>query len=406
MFVAESFHPVLGGGEQQVRTLATALAAGGWPCAVLTRRSQADWPAEEWLDGVRIVRVGPSGPARAGKYAMVPAVVAGLWRERSSYDLAVVRGTRVLGLPVLLAARALGKRVVLQCEISGEMSGEVYTWGTRWHRPVVRRVVSKLARLRNRLFADADALVAISAHTRAEFLAAGLPAERVIALPHGVDCERFRPADGVERAALRERLGLPRAGPLLTFTGRLLRGKGVEVLLEAFAALASDAGAAQLAIVGSGSGQALSVEDELRQSVRRLGLESRVTFTGRVENVPDYLRASDAFVFPSFFEAMPLSVIEALGCGLAVVATPVGGIVDLIEAGRTGLLVPPGDAPALARAIGRVSGDERLRSDLGRSARAVALARFDARENVARYRTLFAEAFGGLPRRAAAGATA
>src|SRR5262249_20864973 len=114
LFLCESFHPVLGGGEGHLRALGRALARAGAAVTVLTRRSEAVWPAEESLDGMSVVRVPPPGPARTGKYRMVPHAMAALVRLRGAYDVLIVRGTRVLGLPGLLAARAHGKRVILQ----------------------------------------------------------------------------------------------------------------------------------------------------------------------------------------------------------------------------------------------------------------------------------------------------
>jgi len=99
LFLTESFHPVLGGGEGHVRDLSRRLAASGVAATVVTRRGERAWPAEETLDGVRVVRVPPAGPGRTGKYAMVPAALLALRRETAAYDVLVVRGTRVLGLP-------------------------------------------------------------------------------------------------------------------------------------------------------------------------------------------------------------------------------------------------------------------------------------------------------------------
>lgn len=391
LFLAESFHPVLGGGERHIRRLATALASQGVPTTVLTRRGDASWPAEETLDGVRVVRVGPPGPGRAGKYAMAPAVLRALRRLRDEFDVLVVRGTRVLGLPGALAARWLGKRLVLQCEVSGEMSGDIYTWGTAFDQPAVRPFVRAFVAVRNGLFADAERLVAISERTRDEFLAAGFDAGRVELIPHGIDVDAFRPADGAERRALRERLILPADARLVTFTGRLLRGKGVEVLVEAFGRLAARHHDAHLLLVGSGAGQVLSMEEALRTQVASAGLASRVTFTGRVENVADYLRASDVYAFPSYFEAMPLSLLEAASCGLPCVASRIGGVVDVIEDGRSGVLVEAGDANGLAAALGALFDMPARGAALGAAARAAVLARFDERGNVARYRELFLE---------------
>jgi glycosyltransferase involved in cell wall biosynthesis len=391
LFLAESFHPVLGGGEGHVRELGRRLVAGGSAVTVVTRRGEASWPAEEWLDGMRVVRVPPSGPGRRGKFAMTPAAMAALWRERDAYDVLVVRGTRVLGLPGLVAGRLSGRPVVLQPEINGEMSGEVYTWGTRLAKRPWRHGVAAAVAARNLLLRDADAFVAMSRKIRDEFLAAGVAPERVAHLPHGVDTDRFRPGTPAERKALRERLGLPPSGPIVTYTGRLLKGKGLETLVDAFAGVASRHPAAHLLVVGSGADQALSIEESLRESVRRLGLAERTTFAGRVDTVEDYLRASDVFAFPSEFEALGLSLIEAAACGLPAVGSRTGGIVDVIEDGASGLLVEPGDARALAEALDRLLGDAGLRAELGARGHAIARARFDLEDSVQRYRALFRE---------------
>lgn len=391
LFLTESFHPVLGGGEGHVRQLSRRLAEAGMHATVVTRRIDGAWPAAETLDGVRVVRVGPTGPGRGGKYAMVAPAVAALRRERRAFQVLVVRGTRVLGLPGLAAARALGKAVVLQPELNGEMSGEVYTWGTPLHVPAVRRAVGVGIKVRNLFMRDADAFVAMSRAIAAECVAAGAPAQRVVRLPHGVDTRRFAPASGDERRALRARQGLPESAIVVTYTGRLLRGKGLESLIDAFATAAVQEPRAHLMVVGSGEGQTLSVEPALKESARRRGLDGRITFTGRVDDVAERLRASDVFVFPSEFEALGISLIEAAACGLPAVGARTGGIVDVIDDGASGLLVPPGETNALAAAIGALVADPERRQRMGRRAREIARDRFDLDDSVSRYSALFRE---------------
>jgi glycosyltransferase involved in cell wall biosynthesis len=243
--------------------------------------------------------------------------------------------------------------------------------------------------LRNLVLRGADAFVAISTPIQQEMVAAGAAADHVVLIPHGVDTRRFRPAEPQEKMDLRRRLGLPEGGELVVFTGRLLRGKGIEVLLDAFERMVEARREARLVLVGDGGGQQLSVEGALRARVAAGALAARVSFTGRVENVDDYLRAADVFAFPSFFEAMPLSVLEATSCGLACVASAVGGIVDVIEDGRSGLLLPPGDVDALTRALTSLLGDAVKRSALGTAARERAVRLFDFDATVERYAALF-----------------
>lgn len=391
LFLTESFHPVLGGGETHVRRLSSRLVAAGWSATVVTRRSRPEWPAHDRLDGIGVVRVGPSGPARSGKYLMVPAATSALLRRELRFDLVVVRGTRVLGVPGLLGGRLRGRPVVLQPEIDGELSGDAFLWGNPLARPPWSHAVRAAVAARNRLLRDADAFVAMSRAIEAEMLAAGLPPEKVVYLPHGVDTERFRPATPEEKADLRRRLRLPADAPVVVWTGRLLRGKGLETLLEAFALVAAADPDALLVIVGSGEGQALSIEPALREQAERPPLAGRVVFTGPVEDVTDHLRAADVFVFPSEREALGLSLLEAAACGLACVAARTGGIVDAIRDGQEGLLVEPRDAPALAERLRRLLSDPALRAALGRRARQTVQSRFDEAASAERYRALFAE---------------
>lgn len=390
LFLAESFHPVLGGGETHVRRLGAALVAAGDAATVVTRRGDPSWPAEEALEGIRVVRVPPAGPGRTGKFLMIPAAFRAVRREARSHDVLVVRGTRVLGLPGLVAGRAGGLGVVMQPETNGELSGEAWTWGKPWADGWAGHLARGATAVRNLWLRDADAFVAMSRAIREEMRAAGVPAERIALLPHSVDTERFSPADPGERAALRVRLGLP-GGVLAVYTGRLLRGKGLETLLEAFSAVAREAPGLALALVGSGEGQGLSVEDELRRRAAEGDLAGRVHFAGRQERVEDWLRAADVFVFPSVFEALGISLVEAAACGLPALASRTGGIVDVVEDGVSGVLVAPGDVLALASGLRVLAGDAERRAGMGREARRKALARFDERDSLDRYRALFRE---------------
>ena len=389
LFVAESFHPVLGGGEAHLRRLGRALVAAGDGVTVVTRRGDASWPAAESFEGMDVVRVPPAGPGRTGKYGMVPFAMRAVVRLARAHDVLVVRSPRVLGLPALLAARLAGLPVVMQPETNGEIDGAAFTFGKPWAAGPAGRAVRLAASARNLLLRDAEAFVAMSRAIREEMLRCGVRPERAVLLPHGVDTEAFRPARAGEREALRRELGLP-DGLLAVYTGRLLRGKGLDTLLDAFAEVAAGEPAARLVLVGSGDGQSLSVEDELRARAAAPPLAGRVVLAGRQERVADWLRAADLFVFPSLFEGLGISLVEAMACGLPAIGSRTGGIVDVIDDGRTGVLVPPGDARALAAAMGRLLADAARRAEMGVLGRRDMVTRFDERDTVTKYRALFA----------------
>jgi glycosyltransferase involved in cell wall biosynthesis len=149
---------------------------------------------------------------------------------------------------------------------------------------------------------------------------------------------------------------------------------------------------AQLLIAGEGSGL-----DELRTLAASFGpAESRISFTGHRDDIAAITAALDVSVLPSHREAQGLVIIEAMAAGRPVVASAVGGIPEMIQDGVTGLLVPPGDPAALARAIVRVLQDAKLAERLGRAGQALVRGRFDVGEMLDRVATLYEDGVAEL----------
>jgi glycosyltransferase involved in cell wall biosynthesis len=141
----------------------------------------------------------------------------------------------------------------------------------------------------------------------------------------------------------------------------------------------------------------LSLEEELKRYVSEHGLSDRVTFTGYQTNVADYLRASDLFVMPSEMEALCISLIEALACGLPSVACHVGGIPDVARHECEALLVKPADADVLADAIERLLDDSAFAESLAEQGKERMAEVFDIRTVAAQHRALFQHVrFGGV----------
>jgi glycosyltransferase involved in cell wall biosynthesis len=385
--LTESFHPRIGGGETHARLLSAALLARGLPVFVLTQRRERGWPRHDRVDGVAVRRVGPPGFPRLGKFLMLPAALLQLLRRRRDYEVIYVCGLRTLAPVAVLAARLSGARCVVRAESCDELAAADTLAATP--EGLARRTVRALLGLRNALILRADRFLSISRAITREFLECGVPPERLVAIPNGVDVARFTPPKPGEAAALRARLGLPADGFLWVYTGKLNRGKGLEMLLRAWQRLASRHPRLHLVLVGSGAGQFLSCEAALRRFVTDHGLASRVTFTGAVANVEDYLRAADLFVLPSDSEALPMALIEAMACGLPVVATRVGGIPDVVEDGVDGRLIEAGDEAALAAAIEGLLADPAARAALARAARAKAEAGFSIAAVAAAHERLF-----------------
>jgi teichuronic acid biosynthesis glycosyltransferase TuaC len=206
-----------------------------------------------------------------------------------------------------------------------------------------------------------------------------------VAITRGVDLERFCPVNDGDRVLLRRRLGLPEDGPLIIYAGYLDRRKGVYELLTAFMKIAGSHPHSYLILAGEGAD---------RQALVRLAENgvgcNRVRFLGHVEHdrMPAMLQACDIAAMTSWSEGMPNAVVEAIACGLPVVATAVGGIPQAIHHNFSGFLVSPRDTAAIAEALDRLLGESDTRERFGRAARHIAVTAFDARENSRRLAAL------------------
>ena len=392
--LAEAFAPIVGGGETHSLMLSEELSRLGLPVIVVTRRTTKQLATREQRGPLTIRRVVPWGFKRVGKYLMLPAALGALIRDRHQYDLIYVAGFRVVGIIAVLAGRLLGRPAVLRAESNGEFSGEFLFQGAVARHALLRHAAALLLRSRNALLRRADMFLAITRGIEGEFIAGGVPTNRIVYIPNGVEADRFVPPDPAAKASLRAHLGLPPDRVIWCYTGKLMRGKGLELLLEVWRRVVADDSRLLLVLVGGGSVHALSCETELREYVARHGLGASVRFTGYVGNVVDYLQAADFFVLPSEREAMSVSVIEAMACGLPVIATRVGGTAEVVENRINGCLVDPRDGAALERTMRELVSDPGLARRLGERARARVLDRFDirvvAREHAAVFRTLAA----------------
>jgi glycosyltransferase involved in cell wall biosynthesis len=201
-------------------------------------------------------------------------------------------------------------------------------------------------------------------------------------IPNGIPTDEYAP-DPDTRAQWRQAHGIEPRATVLTHIGRFAVQKNHALLIEAFAQVRTHA-PLYLLLVGGGE-----LEDAVREQVAGLGLQERVRFLGVRADVPAILNASDLFVLSSRWEGNPLSVMEAMAAGLPVVSTAVGGVPELVREGETGLLVPSGDAAALARALQALVDDPARREAMGAAARQHAIAHFDIRHTVRGYEQLY-----------------
>ena len=217
-------------------------------------------------------------------------------------------------------------------------------------------------------------------------------AQKVRTVYSGVDLSSSGTPTPGEQATL-DRLTASDASFTVLLLGRLREVKGHQVALDAVAELRSEPGSdlagLRLLFVGEGPLRA-----ELEKSIQRQGLESAVEMVGHVEAIRAYLELADAVIIPSLADAFPKVGIEAFAAGAPVIASAVGGLVDLIADGQSGLLVPPGDSRALAAAIRTLHADPVMASSLASAGKARFEQSFTMHAMVDAYLAVYREVIG------------
>ena len=386
----ETFYPVMGGGETQAQLLAEGLIAGGHSVMVLTRRSDVSLKKRERYGKVDVHRLAPTGTGQSKKWGLLFSSLPKLIQLHHQYDLIFVSGYRIIGLTAVLVGKIFRKPVILKADSQGEMSGDFFESGLKKigisHRSLPFRL---FLGFRNMVLKRADAFSAISTEIASEWTSSGIPSDKIHLIPNAVDTQRFVPVEPAEKIALRKKLNLQQNATIAIYTGRLVSYKGLPLLLKVWNDIRHKHESVLLILAGTGGLDIHNCEDILREYVKANGLENQVLFTGAVQNVPEYLQASDLFVFPTENDAFPSSIVEAMACGLPVVTTPVGAIKTIVTDRQTGLLIQPGNAEQLFQALDVMLSDDVLASQLGQAARISVQDQYSAETVTKKYLVLF-----------------
>jgi len=380
----------MGGGETQARLLAEGLITHGHSVIILTRRSSAALPQHENYGAVSVHRLAPVGSAQLKKWGLLFSGFTALVRLRNQYDLIFVSGYRIIGLTAVLVGKLLRKLIVLKADSQGELSGEFFESGLKKFSLSRSALLFRLfLGFRNVILKKADAFSAISPEIASEWTSNEVPPNKIHLIPNAVDTNRFTPVSTEEKSLLRTKLKLSSSATIAIYTGRLVSYKGLPLLMKVWDDVRHCHKNAILLLAGTGGLDIHNCETQLRNAVKSAHLEKNVLFLGSVENIPEYLQASDLFVFPTENDAFPSSVIEAMACGLPVVTTPVGAIKTIVADQETGLIVEPGNRQQLYEALLTIISDKTLAFRLGQASRQIVEERYSAGSMVAKYLALF-----------------
>jgi glycosyltransferase involved in cell wall biosynthesis len=353
-----------GGAERVVAGLAGALQARGAENVVIVPERGEGWLARQ-LDGTGVtILPGPlDRPFRA-----VSRWLAGVF---ATHRVALAHSHEfIMALCGAWAARRAGVPHVFT------MHGSRY-YASRWRRRIALRVAADLS----------GGAVAVS-QSVARHLSRDLwlRASRIVTIPNGASIS------AVSRSSLRDELGLEARDQLALAVGNLYPVKGHRYLVEALGLLADHFPHLHVAVAGRGE-----LEGPLRTQAGAQGLAGRFHLLGLRSDIGNLLAGVDIFVLPSLSEGLPLALVEAMLAARPIVATAVGEIPVVLEDGRAGAVVPPGDAAALARALATLLNDRAYARELGAAAARRAHAEYTADRMVERYVALYAKRLGWNP---------
>lgn len=367
LMVTGAYFPEISSSGEQCRNIAQQLR-GRADVQILTTSVDPVLPRHDHVDGVPVTRIRVDVRSAVSRIRAVRRMILDLCRLVRRADVVHVHGYSSKNVLVTAIAKLFRRPIVMSLHTAG------------FDEPAA---IARSGRLATRVFRAADLYLSVSPGLVDAYLSAGMPPERILLVPNGIDTKRFAPASGAERDALRRERGLPVGRPLLVFVGFFSADKQPRVLFDAWLALADRGIETTLVFVGATRSAYFEVDDRIADDVRaaaqRRGVGDRVVFTGSTHDVPAFLRAADIFALTSRREGLPVALLEAMACGLPCVASRLPGSTEsIIDDGHNGVLTPPGDVAALAVALEGLLADPARARRIGDAARATIEQRFSS----------------------------
>ncbi len=288
-------------------------------------------------------------------------------------------GTYVRELEKLFAFDLAGQIDIVHCHAFDFISGWAIRIASQYGIPTLVKVATEQdvinypreiqantrgfsAALKNLL--QATRFISLNPNIKQELMAVGAPDNKILNFPNGVDTDYFCPVTQNVKKQLKKKLGLSDKLYLVTYTGRFEERKRVIDLIHAWHKIHKNFPQCHLLLIGDGE-ERMSCQE----ASHSLGLAQQITFVGEVENVVEYLNVTDCYVFPSRLEGMPNVILEAMACGLPIITTEIPGIVEIINDGESGMLIPPKNISALANSLTTILSNPELGLQFGKAAR-------------------------------------
>jgi len=368
--ITSLFHPYYGGAEKQIERLTEALSLRGVKCHIVTRRLNGLKPFE-FLRDVPIYRVFATHIS-SGLLSALTFIVSSC-----SFFIAhpnITRRVRILqadsespGLIAVIVGKLFRKKVVIRMRGTRQLESIKGSFFIR----IVFKIISRLS----------DAIV-VQYNQIDDLKFLGIDCSKICLIPNGVDTEYFKKSDVKIREHFREKMGF-KNNVIGLYVGRLDPIKGLDLLLKALPRVVRTFPQFRLIVTGSGPSKSY-IEDQ----AKALGIYEDILFTGDVQDVKSYYEIADVFILPSRSEGISNALLEAMSMELSVIATAVGGTLEVVEDMRNGCLISPSSEEILEK-LNLLITDKYLRDRLGKAARKTVIANFSIEKTAEKYIELY-----------------
>lgn len=362
LMVSQTFYPVLGGAEKQAFELSKALVKKGVKVSVITRRLSG-LPARETLEGVEIERFKLFGCGWADSFAFMVKVFIYMLLRRAEYEAAHVHLASSPAVAAVLACRLTGKKIVIKLGRGRGLDELTLSQNTF------------LGRLKLKFLSLTGPEILVLNKEAYEWLkgSSEFSGLRPRLFRNGVDTGRYTPPLYHEKIAAKAAAGFENE-TLFLAVGRLVPEKRMREFVELWAEIMSEERERpkiRLVIVGQGP-----EEKKIKEAVLHLQVAQSVVLAGPKDDLLPYYRAADVFVLPSLTEGMSNSMLEAMACGVAIMASRVDGAKDAVTEGDNGCLFDPQNPAEIKQCLRRFISDRNLALRMGERARATAVERY------------------------------
>jgi glycosyltransferase involved in cell wall biosynthesis len=350
LVLTDYFYPHIGGGvEKVVHEVSKLLARRGLNIVIVTLNSIS---ARDVLDGLKIYRIRSVNLTRMIGIQLSISLLY-LFKiykicRRENPDLIHLNNRFFLTTLCSITLKCLLKKTIITTLHLGPMN--VGSGLANFLIKVYERTVSRW------IIRSSDQLIAVSEMVRQHAINLGAAPNKVVVIPNGVDIDLFQPKEQMPNNPTRARR--------VAFVGRLIFNKGIQYLVEAAPYVLKQAPATEFIVVGDGP-----LRNTMIRRCKELGVLSSFSFLGLVPSVADVLKECQIFVRPSLTEGMPLTILEAMSCGLPVLVTKNMGVNNIVIPGKTGVLLDPGNVRQLASSLVELINNYELCQELGHNAR-------------------------------------